>query len=95
MLTRLLKKFNNLLIEDFFDLPPVSTTPVVHSKLQKSLRIFKKILNGPVGLLWGWGETDSWKNLKLKKIVFEKLRICVRSSGFKKFNAEFLFALFG
>ena len=31
------------LIEDFFHLPPVSTTPVVHLEL----RIFEKIRNGP------------------------------------------------
>jgi hypothetical protein len=35
------------MIEDFFDLLQVSTTPVVHLELQMSLRIFKKIQNGP------------------------------------------------
>jgi hypothetical protein len=26
----------------------------------------KKIRNGPNGILWGWGETDWWKNQKRK-----------------------------
>jgi hypothetical protein len=47
MLTLLLKgvkkKFKNILIEDLFDLPPVSLTPVVHLKLRISPRIFEKI----------------------------------------------------
>jgi hypothetical protein len=46
------------LIEDFFHLPPVSTTPVVNLDLRISPRIFEKILNGPNGILRGWGETD-------------------------------------
>jgi hypothetical protein len=46
------------LIEDFFHLPPVSTTPVVTLELRISPRIFEKIRNGPNGILWGWGETD-------------------------------------
>jgi hypothetical protein len=25
----------------------------------ESQRIFEKIQNGPNGILWGWGETDS------------------------------------
>jgi hypothetical protein len=33
--------------------------PVVHLDLRISLRIFKKILNGPHEILWGWGETGS------------------------------------
>ncbi len=41
------------------NLPPVSLTPVVHLELQISPRIFEKIRNGPNGILWGWGETDS------------------------------------
>jgi hypothetical protein len=35
------------LIEDFFHLPPVSTTPVVHLELRISPRILQKIRNGP------------------------------------------------
>ncbi len=42
-------------------LPPVSLIPVVHLDLRISPRIFEKILNGPTRILWGWGETDSWK----------------------------------
>ncbi len=26
--------------------------------------VAEKIRNGPNGILWGWGETDSWKNQK-------------------------------
>jgi hypothetical protein len=47
------------LIEDFFHLPPVSTTPVVHLELQISPGIFEKIRNGPIGVIRGLGETDS------------------------------------
>jgi hypothetical protein len=43
------------LIEDFFHLPPVSATPVANLEL----RLLEKIRNGPNGILWGWGETDS------------------------------------
>ncbi len=38
------------MIEDFFHLPQVSTTPVVHLELRISSRIFKKIRNGPNGI---------------------------------------------
>ncbi len=54
------------MIEDFFHLPPLSTTPVVHLELRISPRIFEKIQNGPNGILRGLGETDSWKNQKSK-----------------------------
>jgi hypothetical protein len=47
------------MIEDFFHLPPVLLTPVVHLELQISLQIFQKIWNGPNGILRGLGETDS------------------------------------
>jgi hypothetical protein len=57
------------LIEDFFHLPPVSLTPVANLELRISLRIFGKILNGLNGILWGWGETDSWKEPEAKKLV--------------------------
>jgi hypothetical protein len=30
-----------------------------HLYLRISPRIFEKIRNGPNGILWGWGETDS------------------------------------
>ncbi len=32
-----------------------------------SPRIFEKIQNGPNWILWGWGETDSWKKNRSKK----------------------------
>jgi hypothetical protein len=41
---------NIFLIEDFFHLPLVSTTPVVHLELQIYPRIFEKIRNGPTGI---------------------------------------------
>ncbi len=41
------------------NLPPVSLIPVVHLDLQISPRIFEKIRNGPIGIFWGHGETDS------------------------------------
>ncbi len=52
------------MIEDFFHLPPVLTTPVVHLELGISPRIFEKIWNSPNGILRGLGETYSWKNQK-------------------------------
>jgi hypothetical protein len=36
------KRIETFLIEDFFQLPPVSS-PVVHLELQKSPRIYEKI----------------------------------------------------
>jgi hypothetical protein len=45
------------LIEDFFHLPPVSLTPVANLELRISPGILEKIRNGPIGILWGWGET--------------------------------------
>ncbi len=41
------------------NLPQVSLIPVANLDLPISPRIFEKILNGPIGILWGWGETDS------------------------------------
>jgi hypothetical protein len=41
------KIIKNFLIEDFFHLPLVSATPVVHLELQISPRIFEKIRSGP------------------------------------------------
>ncbi len=48
-----------VLLTPVANLPPVSLTPVVHVDLRISPRIFRKIRNGPNGILWGWGETDS------------------------------------
>jgi hypothetical protein len=53
------KIIRNFLIEDFFHLPPVSTTPVVHVELRISSRIFEKIQNSPNSTLGGLGESDS------------------------------------
>ncbi len=54
------------LFEVFFPLPPVSTIPMVHLELRISPRIFKKIQDGPYGILWGWGKLIH-KKTKRKK----------------------------
>jgi hypothetical protein len=61
------KIIKTILIEDFFPLPSVSTTPVVHLELRISprMRIFE-IQNGPSGILRGLGETETCKTLKSK-----------------------------
>ncbi len=41
------------------NLPPMSTTLVMHLELRISPRIFKKIRNDSNGILRGLGETDS------------------------------------
>jgi hypothetical protein len=56
-------------IEDFFHLPPVSTTPVVHLELQISPRIFEKIQNGPNSIFRGLGETDPSRKPEVKNLV--------------------------
>jgi hypothetical protein len=53
--------------------PPVSLIPVVHLALQISPQIFEKIQNGSDGILWGWGETDSWKKPEEKNLVTQSL----------------------
>ncbi len=58
------KIFKIFLIEDFFHLPPVSLTPVANPELRISPRIF-----GLNGILWGWGQTDSWKEPEAKNLV--------------------------
>ncbi len=50
-------------------LPPVLLKPVVHIDLGISPQVYEKIWNGPNGILWGWGETDSWKN-QMQKILW-------------------------
>jgi hypothetical protein len=42
----------------------VSLIPVVHLDLRISP--LEKIRNGPNGILWGWGETDSCKKTEKK-----------------------------
>ncbi len=56
-------------IEDFFHLPPVSLTPVVHLELQISPQIFENFFNGPKGILRGLGETDSWIKLEVENLA--------------------------
>ncbi len=54
-------------LRTFFDhLPPVSLIPVVHLDSRISPRIFENGLNG---ILWGGGETDSWKKPDAKNHV--------------------------
>ncbi len=48
---------------------PVSSIPVVHLDSWISPRIFEKIRKGLNGILWGWGETDSWKKPEAKNLV--------------------------
>jgi hypothetical protein len=50
------------------NLPPVSLIPVANLP-RVSPRIFEKIRNGLNGILWGWGETDSWKKPEAKNLV--------------------------
>ena len=45
----------------------VSLIPVVHLDLRISQ--LEKIRNGPNGILWGWGETDSCKKTRSKNLV--------------------------
>jgi hypothetical protein len=40
---------------------------VVHLELRISPQIFEKIRNGPIGILRGLGETDSWKKNRSRK----------------------------
>jgi hypothetical protein len=47
------RKFAAGVIDTGGNLPPVSLPPA------ENLRIFEKIGNGPYGIPWGWGETDS------------------------------------
>jgi hypothetical protein len=54
---------------NFANFPPVSLITVVHLDLQISPWIFEKIRKGPNGILWGWGETDSWKKPEAKNLV--------------------------
>ncbi len=54
------------MIEDFFHLPPVWTTPVVHLELWISPQIFEKVRNDPNGLLRGLGKLIREENQKSK-----------------------------
>ncbi len=57
------------LIKDFFHLPPVFKTPVVHLELQISPHILEKIWNGPYGIIRGLGETDPCRKPEVKNLV--------------------------
>ncbi len=63
------KIIKTFLIEEFYHLPPVSTTPVVHFELPISPRIFEKIQNGLNRILRALGETDSCKNSEVKNLL--------------------------
>ncbi len=54
------------LIEDFFHLPLVSTTLVVHLELRISPQIFEKIWNGRNGVIVASGKMIHLENLKPK-----------------------------
>ncbi len=63
------------LIEDFFHLPPLSLTKVANLELKN----LEKIWNGLNGILWGWGETDSWKEPEAKNLVTLSLKAALYS----------------
>jgi hypothetical protein len=54
------------LIADFFFLPPVSTTPVVHFELRTSLRIFENFETALMVYSGVWGKLNHEKNQKSK-----------------------------
>ncbi len=55
------KIIKTFLIEDFFYLPLVPTTPLMHQLWKfANFWISEKNLNGPYRILRGVGETDSW-----------------------------------
>ncbi len=60
------KIFKTFLIEDFFHLPPVSTTPAMHLEQQISPWIFTRIRKSPNGILGGLGKLIHEKKLKSK-----------------------------
>ncbi len=49
--------------------PSAALTKLLGVELWISPRIFEKIGNGLNGILWGWGETDSWKEPEAKNLV--------------------------
>ncbi len=59
----------NFLIEDFFQLPPVSMTPVVHFALRIASQIFEKIWNGPNAIFKGLEKTDLWQKPEVENLV--------------------------
>ncbi len=57
------------MIEDFLHLPPVSLTRWQTLSWEYLREFLKKIRNDPNGILWGLGETDSWKKPEVKNLV--------------------------
>jgi hypothetical protein len=51
-----IKIIQSFLIEDFFHLPPVSRTPVVHLELRISPQIFEKIETALMLYSGAWGK---------------------------------------
>ncbi len=69
------KMIKIFLLEDFFHLPPVLLTPVVHLEPRISPRIFEKIRKGRTGILICLGETDSWKKPEVENLVTLSLKV--------------------
>ncbi len=69
------KEEEKIMMENFFHLPPVSTTPVVHLELRISPQIFKKIRNSPIGIIRGLGETDLWSKKSRDTVPLKFLEI--------------------
>jgi hypothetical protein len=67
------KNNETFLIEDFFHLPSVSMTPMVHFELRIPPRIFEKIGNGPKGIIRGFGETDPCRKPEVENLVASSL----------------------
>jgi hypothetical protein len=64
------KKCKHFLIEDIFDLPPESMTPVVHLKLRISPRIFEKIRNCPLKETYQWDGFSVFLNKSVQQRSF-------------------------
>jgi hypothetical protein len=69
------KSVKTFLIEDFFHLPPVSTTPVMHLELLVPPLIFEKIRNGPNGILRGLGGNWFMKKPEVENIPLNYSRV--------------------
>ncbi len=80
------------LIEDFFHLPPVSTTPAANLELWISPRIFENIRNGPNGIIRGLGETDSWRKPEAKILWHCPFKHSLPTSTFLELFELLLFA---
>ncbi len=56
------------MIEDFFHLPPLSTTPVVHLELRISPRIFEKFETALMVYSGAWGKLIHEKKLEVENL---------------------------